>query len=100
MPHAVAFNEPAMPEISTRIAKALGTEGAATGLYDLIEEIGAKTALKDIGMKEEYIGEVVPQILEAAPEDNPRPVDEGGVRDILEGAYEGSRPKLSHERSV
>lgn len=100
LPHATAFNEPAMPEIAARIAKALGAESAATGLYELVEKIGAKTALKDIGMKEEYIDEVVPQILETAPEDNPRPVDEEGVRGILEGAYAGRRPELSPERSA
>lgn len=103
LPHAVAFNEPAMPEISERIAGALGSGGAggaATGLYELIEKIGVKTALKDVGMTEEYIDEVVPQILEAVPEDNPRPVDEEGVRGILEGAYAGQRPELVTERSV
>ncbi|MGF1472777.1 MAG: maleylacetate reductase [Rubrobacteraceae bacterium] len=102
LPHAVAFNEPAMPEIAARIAGALGTEGtgAAPGLYGLIEKIGARTALKDIGMREEYIDEVIPQILEAAPENNPRPVDEAGVRNILEDAYAGHRPELATERSA
>ena len=106
LPHATAFNEPAMPEIATRVAEALdsegikGTKSAATELYELVEKIGAKTALKDVGMKEEYIAEVVPQILEAVPEDNPRPVDEEGVRGILEGAFAGRRPELSPERSA
>lgn len=100
LPHAVAFNEPAMPEIANRISEALGSEGAATGLYELNEEIGAKTALEAIGMKEEYIDEVIPQILEAVPEDNPRRVDEEGVRSILEGAYSGQRPELLPKGSV
>lgn len=100
LPHATAFNEPAMPEIAARIARALGTKNAATGLYELVEKIGAKTALEDIGMKEEYIVEVVPQILETAPEDNPRPIDEEGLRGILEGAYAGRRPELTPERSA
>ena len=65
-----------------------------------IEKIGAKTALKDIGMKEEHTDEVVPQILEAFPEGNPRPVDEEGVHSILEGAFAGRCPGLSPERSV
>lgn len=100
LPHAVAFNEPAMPGIAVRIAEALGAEGAATGLYRLIEKIGAKTALKDIGMKEEDIDGVIPQILEAVPENNPRPVDEEGLRGILESAYVGRRPELVPERST
>ena len=100
LPHAVAFNEPAMPGIAERIAGVLGAEAAATGLYELVEKIWAKTALEDIGMKEEHIDEVVPKILEAAPEDNPRPVNEEGVRGILEGAYAGQRPELAPERSA
>ncbi len=100
LPHVVAFNEPAIPQISARVAEALGVEGAATGLYELVEEIGAPTALKDVGMKEEYIDEVVPQILESVPENNPRPVGEADVRSILERAYAGRRPELLPEGSI
>ena len=100
LPQAVAFNEPAMPEIAARIAGALGADGAATGLFAMIEKIGAKTALKDIAMREEQIDVVLPQILEAVPEDNPRPTDERGMRDILENAYAGRRPEMAPERSA
>ena len=97
LPHAVAFNEEAIPEVMDRVIGALGAEreeGAALGFYNLAERIGAPTALKDIGMKEEDIGEAVSLILEAAPKDNPRPVDEAGVRSILERAFWGMRPEL------
>jgi hypothetical protein len=49
-------------------------------------------------MKEQDLGEAVWLVLEQAPRDNPRPVDEAGVRAILEGAFEGRRPGLA-ERS-
>ena len=101
LPHAVAFNEPAIPEVMQRVAGALGEwgkNGAATGLYDLAERIGAPTALKDIGMKEEDLDEAVGLVLGAVPEDNARPVDEAGVRSILENAYAGRRPELVAER--
>jgi maleylacetate reductase len=103
LPHAVAFNEPAMPEVMDRVVRALGEKGersAAAGLYDLAERIGAPTALKDIGMKEEDLDEAVSLVLEKAPTDNPRQVDEAGVRDILEGAYAGRRPEPVADRSV
>jgi alcohol dehydrogenase class IV len=100
LPYAVAFNEEAIPEVMERIADALGAEGAATGLHDLAERIGAPTALKDIGMKEEDIDEAVGLILDAAPESNPRPVDEAGIRSILEDAYAGRRPEPVTERSI
>jgi hypothetical protein len=61
----------------------------------LAERIGAPTALKDIGMKAENLEEAVGLVLEAVPEDNPRPVDEAGVRNILENAYAGDVPSSS-----
>jgi alcohol dehydrogenase class IV len=101
LPHAVAFNEPAIPEVMERVAGALGSDlGAATGLYALIEKLGAPTALKDLGMKEEKLDEAVGLVLDAAPEDNPGTVDEAGVRGILDGAYTGRQPGLVPERST
>ena len=101
LPHAVAFNEPAIPEVMERVAGALGEwgkNGAATGLYDLTERIKAPITLKDIGMKEENLDQAVGLVLAAVPEDNPRPIDEAGVRNILENAYAGRRPELVAER--
>ena len=98
LPHAVAFYEPTLPRVMDRAARALGKvsgrKGPAAGLYDLAREIGSPTALKDVGMKEEDLDEAVGLVLKAAPKDNPRPLDETGVRTILEDAYEGRRPGL------
>ena len=92
LPQAVAFNERAIPEVMGRVAHALGAEEAAAGLYDLAKRIGAPTALKDIGMKVEDLDEAATLVLEEAPRDNPRPVDEAGIRQLLEDAYTGRRP--------
>jgi len=93
LPHAVAFNEPAMPEVAARISRALDTSGSvASGLYELNEQIGAPVALKDIGMEGEDLDEAAALCLEKVPEDNPRRVDEAGMRTILEGAFHGVRP--------
>jgi maleylacetate reductase len=98
LPQAVAFNEEAIPEVMERAARALGAEEAAAGLYDLAKRIGAPTALKDVGMEEENLDEAVTLILEEAPRDNPRPVDEAGIRKLLEDAYAGLRPGVRTER--
>ncbi len=99
LPHVVAFNEAAIPAIMARIARAIGAQGsAATGLYDLAASIKAPTALKDIGMKSENLDEAVALVLERAPQHNPRPVDEAGIRSILESAYAGIRPEPVPER--
>ncbi len=92
LPHVVAFNQPAIPAIMERIAHAIGAPVAAMGLYDLEQRIGAPTALKDIGMKQENLEEAVNLIMEKAPYANPRPVDAAGVRSLLEDAYMGRRP--------
>jgi maleylacetate reductase len=70
------------------------------GFYDLARRIEAPTALKDIGMKEENLNEAVTLILEEAPRDNPRPVDEAGIRELLEDAYAGRRPGVVTQRSA
>ena len=41
LPHAVAYNAPAAPEAMARVARALGAEEAAQGLYDLAGRLGA-----------------------------------------------------------
>jgi len=98
LPQAVAFNEGAIPEVMQRVARALGAEEAAAGLYDLARRIGAPTALKDIGMREENLDEAITLILEEAPTENPRPVDKAGIRELLEDAYSGRRPGVVAKR--
>ena len=98
LPQAVAFNEGAIPEVMQRVARALGAEEAAAGLYDLARRIGAPTALKDIGMREENLDEAITLILEEAPTENPRSVDKAGIRELLEDAYSGRRPGVVAKR--
>ena len=95
LPQVVAFQAPALPEVMRRIAGALGAlgrHGAATGLHDLALAIGAPTALREIGMREENLDEAVGLVLEKVPADNPRPVAEADVRQLLRDAFTGRRP--------
>ncbi len=52
LPHATAYNAPATPDAMARIARALGAKDAAPGLYGLAQKVGAKLALRDLGMPE------------------------------------------------
>jgi maleylacetate reductase len=95
LPQVVAFLEPALPEVMGRVAGALGErgrQGAAAGLYELASAIGAPTALRDIGMREEDVDEAVALVLEKVPTDNPRPVFEEDVKQLLRDAFAGRRP--------
>jgi alcohol dehydrogenase class IV len=92
LPHAVAYNAPAVPEATDRIAQALGVEDAAQGLFELAGRLGAKQALRDIGMPADGIEQALKAAM-AAPYWNPRPIEEDGLRDLLTRAWNGDPPR-------
>ncbi len=94
IPHAAAYNCRAAPEAMARVARALGRAeaGEAPGaLYDLAVAVGAKVALKDIGMKEENLDKAA-DFAVLNPYYNPEPVTRDGIRALLDDAYFGRRP--------
>jgi len=68
-----------------------GVENAARGLFDLAVRIGAKVALKDIGMPLDGL-ERAAELATQNPYANPRPVEYAGVLALLRNAYSGMRP--------
>ncbi len=94
LPYVAAFNQPALSDVMGRIARALNSVSAAAGLYDLARHSGAPAGLKDLGVRRENLDEATGLVLAAAPQDNPRPIDRAGVRQILESAYTGLRPEV------
>ncbi|WP_371405704.1 maleylacetate reductase [Kribbella sp. NBC_00662] len=92
LPQVARVNAPAVPQAAVRLQDALSTAGApdlATGLFDLFAAAEIPTSLKELGLTEE-------QAFEAAkafkPTDNPIPVTEDLVREILTRAWAGTRP--------
>jgi maleylacetate reductase len=92
LPHAAAYNAKAVPAAMARVARALGASEAATGLFDLAASLGAPTALRDIGMKEEGLARAA-ELAVQNPYYNPRPVTREGVRTLLDDAFHGRRPR-------
>jgi len=92
LPHALAYNASAVPEVMNRIANALGKQEAASGLFDLAKELGAPTSLKEIGMPEDGIDRVIELAL-ANPYWNPRPLEKNALKQLVENAYWGKRPQ-------
>jgi maleylacetate reductase len=90
LPWVTAFNSPAAPDAMARIAAALGSADAATGLADLSRRIGIRP-LGALGFPVEAIDRAAEQAT-AMTFPNPRPVDAAGVRWILEHALEGRAP--------
>jgi alcohol dehydrogenase class IV len=92
LPHAAAYNAAAAPDAMVRVARALGAGDAAGGLYDLAVSLGAKTALRDIGMREDDLDKAA-EIATRNPYYNPRRVDQAAIRTLLDDAYHGRRPR-------
>ena len=91
LPHAAAYNEPAAPEAMERVARAVGAESAADGLYDLAAALGAPLSLAAIGMKAADLDHAA-EIAAQNPYYNPRPITREGIRVLLGNAFEGRRP--------
>ncbi len=92
LPHLVTYNTPATPDAMQRVAAALERADAAEALFELTEHLGAKQALRDIGMPEEGIEQAVSATL-AAPYWNPRPLEEEALRNLLTRAWNGNPPQ-------
>ena len=94
LPHVVAFNSKAAPETMAEIAYALGTTNAANGIFDLGRKIGTPASLKELGMPLEGLEDAVDAAL-SQPYWNPRPLDWGGIRTLLDDAWHGRPPRDS-----
>ena len=98
LPHAIAFNAPALPAEMARLADALDVRGGdpASALWDLAVASKVPTRLADLAGHDGLLKrDDLPGAAHAAAEEitvNPRPVDEADLLGILERAYEGERP--------
>ena len=91
LPHAVAFNAPAVPEAMQRICRALGADGAAAGLFDLGTALGLPQSLRELGLQARDLDRAS-HIAMSSPYWNPRPFSRAEIRELLEHAYQGERP--------
>ncbi len=92
LPHALSYNSAAVPEAMARIARALRAASAPSGVYDLAKTLGAPTALRDIGMPESGLDRVA-ELATTNAYWNPRPLESGAIRKLLQQAWEGRRPE-------
>ena len=91
LPHATAYNRDYAREAMRLAADALGAADAAQGIYDLIVSLGAPTSLKQIGMPADGLDRAA-QLATQNQYPNPRPIEYGPIRQLLQNAYEGRRP--------
>lgn len=91
LPHVLAFNTAAAPGAMQRIARALGADDAAQGMYELARSLGVPMALKYIGMREEDLDRCA-EIASQNAYWNPRPIEQTSIRKLLDDAYSGRPP--------
>lgn len=91
LPHALAYNSPHAPQAMARIRRALGGLDAAQAVYDLAHDNGAPVALKDLGLSRSDLDKACDMALQNQYP-NPRPLERGALRQLLQNAWEGVRP--------
>jgi alcohol dehydrogenase class IV len=97
LPHAVAFNAPALPDEMARLDEALGAApgDAAGALHDLAVESHVPTKLSELGLTDADLDEAAAAGV-AEITVNPVPVTIDDLARLLRDAYEGARPLPSH----
>jgi maleylacetate reductase len=92
LPHALAYNAQHAPEAMARMARALGADDAAWGVFELARAHGAPTSLRAIGMPAQGLDEAA-ELAAQNPYPNPRPLERAALRGLLQRAFEGQAPQ-------
>ena len=91
LPHAVAYNASAEPQAMAEIARALGADDAAGGLFELAGQLGIRRSLGEIGMRMQDIDQAA-DLAVKNPYWNPRPVERNAIRELIARAWTGMAP--------
>ncbi|MET8331276.1 maleylacetate reductase [Streptomyces sp. NPDC005181] len=93
LPHALAYNQPAVPQALSTLSRALGgVADPARALWELAGRLGAPRSLRELGMAEADIPRVV-DFAVSNPYANPRDVTADGIRGLLQQAWVGDPPQ-------
>jgi maleylacetate reductase len=91
LPYTTAFNEQAVPDLLAPIADAFGGGSAGGGIWDFARSVGSPLSLQAIGIEEADLDRATAIAVRNAYA-NPRPIDPGSIRELLQAAWEGRRP--------
>jgi maleylacetate reductase len=99
LPHALAFNAPAVPDAVAGLSRALGgVPDPARALWELAGRLGAPRSLRELGMAEDDVPRIA-GLAVANPYSNPRPVTRDGVERLLRAAWAGEPPPEQRSRT-
>jgi maleylacetate reductase len=89
LPHVLAFNAPGAPDVTARLARALGSDDAVAGLRALADAHGIPRGLRALGMPETAVVEAAALTEPAVPTDNPVLVTGGALERLVRAAWSG-----------
>ena len=92
LPYVTAFNLGSAPDAERRLTAALGSSAVAGALRDLGQAVGAPESLRALGLAESDLQRAA-ELVTQAPYYNPRPVTTESIRELLQDAYTGARPR-------
>ncbi|MCU1361785.1 MAG: Maleylacetate reductase [Ilumatobacteraceae bacterium] len=94
LPHAIAFNAPALPAEMAMLAEALHADAddTAGALWDLAVASNVPTSLQQLGLKSDDLAEVA-ALATAEISGNPREFTQADMLGLLERAFAGARPQ-------
>ena len=92
LPHAVAYNMVAVPELLAPVAELFECDDPALGLWEFGRSLGAPSALSDFGLKEADLDKTA-ELATRNPYSNPRAVTVDGIRGLLHRAWSGEAPR-------
>lgn len=90
LPHALAYNAPAIPYAMGKLIRVLGPNPAGA-LYDLGRAVNAPMSLSELGMPFEGV-ERATELALSNPYWNPRPLEARAISDLIGRAYAGDPP--------
>jgi len=92
IPHTTGFNAAAVPDLLAPVSAAFGATPGA-GLHDFARSVGAPMALRDLGLTQADLDRAA-DLATRNPYSNPRPFTRNEIRDLLDDAWSGRRPRF------
>ena len=91
LPHAIAYNETAVPDLLAPVAEIFGGSTAGGALHAFATRSGAPLSLRDLGLARDDLDRAA-DMATTNPYWNPAPVMRDGIRHLLDAAGEGRAP--------
>ena len=91
LPHAIAYNAEAVPDLLAPVAAVFGDDDPARAVWDFAKALDAPIALKDLEVSKDDLDRVA-DLAVTNPYWNPREIDRDGILALLGRAWNGDPP--------